>query len=171
LLPTNIEEEVKSLQEALGGALERLSGDLYKDDHHFLFELIQNSDDNDYTNDNPQVLIILKEDSLQIVNNEVGFGEENIKAICTVNKSTKKEDKSRIGHKGLGFKAVFKVTDQPTIVSNGWQFRFNAGKDERKETINGLGMIVPEWVDDPNPVYDYDQTNIYLPFNEKYKMD
>jgi len=36
-------------QERLGRSLERLSKDLYSKDTHFVLELIQNADDNDYT--------------------------------------------------------------------------------------------------------------------------
>lgn len=35
-------------QERLGRSLERLSSDLYSKDTHFVLELIQNADDNDY---------------------------------------------------------------------------------------------------------------------------
>lgn len=36
-------------QERLGRSLERLSKDLYSKDTHFVLELIQNADDNEYT--------------------------------------------------------------------------------------------------------------------------
>lgn len=40
-------------QERLGRSLDRLSRDLYSKDTHFVLELIQNADDNDYP---PEVL-------------------------------------------------------------------------------------------------------------------
>ena len=36
------------LQRNLGGALKRLGEDLYREQHHFVFELLQNGDDNKY---------------------------------------------------------------------------------------------------------------------------
>ncbi|GKD92828.1 histidine kinase-, DNA gyrase B-, and HSP90-like ATPase family protein [Tanacetum coccineum] len=45
---------------------------------------------------------------------------ENIKALCDVGNSTKKEPSAGyIGKKGIGFKSVFRVTDAPKIHSNG----------------------------------------------------
>ena len=38
-------------QERLGRSLDRLSKDLYSKDTHFVLELIQNADDNNYSNE------------------------------------------------------------------------------------------------------------------------
>ena len=83
--------------ERLCRSLDRLSKELYAKDTHFVLELIQNADDNTYSEDmmhdgseeKPSVAFIVDKDSVVILNNECGFEDVNIKAICDVGKSTK----------------------------------------------------------------------------------
>lgn len=45
-----------------------------------------------------------------VLNNERGFSGDNIRALCDVGNSTKKEPTAGyIGKKGIGFKSVFRV--------------------------------------------------------------
>lgn len=120
---------------------------LYKEQCHFLFELIQNADDNLYEDGVlPQVTLAYRSDGLFLFGcNEVGFSKANVDAICNINKSTKtllKEGKkSCIGEKGIGFKAVFKVASRVWISSNNYTFMFDKSKP--------LGMVDPIWADFP----------------------
>jgi hypothetical protein len=157
---------LKDLQQSIN----KLSRDLYRKDSHFLLELIQNAEDNDYECDNPTLsFTLIKEDptnsnasggALVISNNEVGFSEDNMKAMCSIGSSFKDKLKGYIGEKGIGFKSVFKVTKSPYIYSNGYQVRF---QDEINEI--GLGYIVPEWVENVPKVATIDHTTIILPLN------
>lgn len=128
-----------------GRSLQRLSQELYSRDTHFVLELIQNADDNSYdldtSTDHPTVQFVLHKDCVCVLNNEVGFSEKNIRAICDVGKSTKDPSRSGyIGQKGIGFKSVFRITDAPEVHSNNFHIRFN--------TASGpIGYILPEWVD------------------------
>jgi hypothetical protein len=67
--------------EPLGRSLDRLSKDLYSKDTHFVLELIQNADDNDYpesmTKDgqNASVKFVMQTDGVIVLNNESGFSE------------------------------------------------------------------------------------------------
>ncbi|KAM4107745.1 hypothetical protein ACJW30_04G168400 [Castanea mollissima] len=120
--------EQNPLTEDLHQAVKNLSAELYAKDVHFLMELIQNVEDNDYLEGNYPSLefVITSEDitntmattTLLIFNNE----------------------------KGIGFKSVFLVSSQPYIFSNGYQIRFT---EEPCPHCN-LGYIVPEWVEE-NP--------------------
>ena len=82
-------------REREGRSLHRLSKELYSRDSHFVLELIQNADDNSYDvnyfslNETPTVAFILEQNQITILNNEVGFSEANIRAVCDVGKSTK----------------------------------------------------------------------------------
>ena len=82
-------------REREGRSLHRLSKELYSRDSHFVLELIQNADDNSYNVDNfslietATVAFILEQDRITILNNELGFSEANIRAVCDVGKSTK----------------------------------------------------------------------------------
>ncbi|KAG2261857.1 hypothetical protein Bca52824_068936 [Brassica carinata] len=148
------------LTEDLHQAVKNLSAELYAKDVHFLMELIQNAEDNEYPEGVDPCLefVITSEDitatgapaTLLIFNNEKGFSEKNIESICSVGRSTKKGNRKRgyIGEKGIGFKSVFLITSRPYIFSKGYQIRFN----EDPCSYCSLGYIVPEWVDQhPSP--------------------
>ena len=92
--------------ERLCRALDRLSKELYTKDTHFVLELIQNADDNSYddalmtadSEEKPAVAFIIDKDRFTILNNERGFEDANMKAICDIGKSTKgKHIKGYIG--------------------------------------------------------------------------
>ena len=78
-----------------GRSLYRLSKELYSRDSHFVLELIQNADDNTYNigtfsrGETASIAFILQQKRITILNNEVGFSEANIRALCDVGKSTK----------------------------------------------------------------------------------
>lgn len=58
----------------------------------------------------PTLVFILQETGIVVLNNEVGFSADNIRALCDIGNSTKKgEAAGYIGHKGIGFKSVFRV--------------------------------------------------------------
>ena len=122
------EEEKKILdihREREGRSLDRLSRELYTKDSHFVLELIQNADDNEYpetmvskktsipnesskdeksmevvesmevddsimsSDEQPTVYFIVDKESVTVLNNEKGFTERNIKALCDIGRSTK----------------------------------------------------------------------------------
>ncbi|TKY68749.1 Sacsin protein [Spatholobus suberectus] len=158
-------ERPNPLIEDLHQAVKNLSIELYTKDVHFLMELIQNAEDNLYSEGvNPSLeFIITSKDitatgapaTLLIFNNEKGFSPKNIESICSVGRSTKKGKRSSgyIGEKGIGFKSVFLVTTQPYIFSNGYQIRFN----DKPCPQCGLGDIVPEWVEEKPILQDIKQ--------------
>ncbi|KAF2534225.1 hypothetical protein F2Q70_00031480 [Brassica cretica] len=148
------------LTEDLHQAVKNLSAELYAKDVHFLMELIQNAEDNEYPEGvDPCLEFVITSDditatgapaTLLIFNNEKGFSEKNIESICSVGRSTKKGNRKRgyIGEKGIGFKSVFLITSRPYIFSKGYQIRFN----EDPCSYCSLGYIVPEWVEQhPSP--------------------
>lgn len=56
-------------------------------------------------------MFVLQEKGIVVMNNEIGFSEENIRALCDVGNSTKKgQSAGYIGKKGIGFKSVFRVS-------------------------------------------------------------
>jgi hypothetical protein len=125
----------------------RLSAQLYSEPSHFLFEFIQNADDNTYADDvQPEATIAYRSDGLLLFGcNEKGFSKANVSAICDINQSTKtllKEGKKGcIGEKGIGFKSVFKVADKVWISSNNFSFMF--------DKTTPLGMVDPVWTKFP----------------------
>lgn len=163
-----------ALAEDLHNAVDHLSEGLYSKDVHFVLELIQNAEDNRYTEGvAPEVRFRLLPDdptatsgargALLIVNNEVGLRPEDLKALCAVGKSTKTKQQGYIGEKGIGFKSVFKVTQRPFLFSAGYQFHFDREEDPEAK----LGYIIPYWVDAaPDVIADQgDRTCILLPID------
>ena len=71
---------------------------------------------------------------------QVGFSEQNVRALCDVGNSTKQHKVGYIGQKGIGFKSVFKVTDVAEIHSNGFHISFDLIQHQ------SLGYILPTWV-------------------------
>ena len=153
-------------------SIERLSESLYSKDTHFIFELIQNAEDNEYyKGTEPSISFrLVKADptntpnsvgALIVQNNEIGFSPDNVDAICAIGKTTKSKLQGYIGEKGIGFKSVFRITTIPHIFSNGYQFCFPE-KDEK----TSLGYIVPRWIKNIPHGVDPKQTTIILPLDK-----
>ncbi|MFH2122752.1 MAG: hypothetical protein ABIJ50_04635 [Pseudomonadota bacterium] len=100
--------------------IKRLLTDLYPDNAHFIYELLQNAEDAGAS----QVLFILNDDSLEFEHNgDRLFSIANVAAITSIGVSTKKDDHTSIGKFGVGFKAVFAYTNTPEIHSGDFHFR------------------------------------------------
>ncbi|KAH7657894.1 ATPase domain of HSP90 chaperone/DNA topoisomerase II/histidine kinase protein [Dioscorea alata] len=129
---------LKKQHARLGRALHCLSQELYSQDSHFLLELVQNADDNSYPAlVEPTLVFILQDTGVIVLNNEQGFSDKNIRALCDVGSSTKKgSNGGYIGQKGIGFKSVFRITDAPEIHSNGFHVKFDI-------TEGQIGFILP----------------------------
>ncbi|MCL7027725.1 hypothetical protein MKW94_028800 [Papaver nudicaule] len=164
----------------LGRALHCLSQELYSQDSHFLLELVQNADDNVYSESvKPTLVFILQETGIVVLNNERGFSAQNIRALCDVGNSTKKgAGAGYIGQKGIGFKSVFRVTDAPEIHSNGFHVKFDITEGQigfvlptvvSPCDIDFYGRLVPGDVDQNNVSSSSWKTCIVLPFKSKLK--
>ncbi len=158
-------------ERALQGALRKLADELNAKRPHFLLELIQNAEDNEYPSGVEAVLEfhLVGDDPTEsggdgclcVLNNETGFGVPNVESICSVGESTKTKREGYIGEKGIGFKSVFLASDRPHIFSPPYRFRFSRHEDDEV----GFGFIVPTWIADvPSMVADSGkQTAILLP--------
>ena len=166
--------KIETVRDSLNNAIQHLAEGLYSERLHFIFELIQNAEDNEYEDQSryqPYISFQLtKTDptftmgsngALIIQNNEFGFHHNNVIAICAVGKTTKKKGQGYIGEKGIGFKSVFRITDNPHIFSNGYHFCL----PERDEQT-GFGYIVPQWIDTPPAGMDLSATHIILPLTK-----
>ena len=153
-------EDFKEISSDLKSAIAQLSTGLYGEDVHFILELIQNAEDNKYAESVLPDLkfVVLDKDPthtpgsdgcLCVLNNEQGFGEANVRSVCATGKSTKSKKDGYIGEKGIGFKSVFTVTDEPHIFSNGYQFKF---KGENCDPNIELAFVVPYWIDEVQQV-------------------
>lgn len=90
-------------------------------DYHggrFLIELLQNaSDQAALARMSSSTVVIVRTDDLVAVSNKgLPFSREGVNALSSIGLSPKSPS-STIGHKGLGFKSVFEVTDAPEVYS------------------------------------------------------
>ncbi|RDL38724.1 uncharacterized protein BP5553_03064 [Venustampulla echinocandica] len=120
---------------------------LYRSNARFLFELIQNAEDNNYSRAKavgaePYIKFTIRPGTICIDCNEDGFTPENVRAICRIGESTKIRANSQyyIGEKGIGFKSGFMVASKVHIQSGAFSFFF-----DHEPGNNGMGMITPIW--------------------------
>jgi len=167
-LPSDIKAALEDKKEILESASE-LAKEIHTKKPHFIFELIQNAEDNEYEDRTPTIRFIIDSGRLIIQNNEKGFEEKNVWALCGIGprKGSTKGNKSLgyIGEKGIGFKSVFMVANKVQIYSNGFQFGLNHDK------ANPLKMIIPEWINEIPDFVDPTQTNIVLYFKPEIKNE
>lgn len=109
----------------------------------------------------PELTFELDSDNFIVLNNERGFREKDVRAICDISKSTKgKGGAGYIGQKGIGFKSVFRVSDYPEIHSNGYHF-----------SLDNELKILPHSIDMKNiRSHHMKDTCIVLPLNDEMKM-
>ena len=168
-------EGSERLKTSSNNSIRTLADDLYNKHTHFIFELIQNAEDNAYDPQSaypPYISFRLtktdptnspgSDGALIIQNNEVGFNRDNVDAICAVGATTKEKSQGYIGEKGIGFKSVFRVTGNPHIFSNGYHFCL-----PEHDAETGLGYIVPQWVHKVPEGFDFSKTHIILPLTKR----
>ncbi|KAF4976018.1 hypothetical protein FZEAL_7274 [Fusarium zealandicum] len=153
-LRREVEEALLRKDEMIGSAVLTLARNLYTSNARFVFELLQNADDNDYSKalsrgQDPYVSFEIRPDRVSIECNENGFSRENLSAICAIGKSSKVGAAGYIGEKGIGFKSVFMAAWKVFIQSNGFSFSFTHRKGD-----SGLGMVTPVWEEEAENLGD-----------------
>jgi hypothetical protein len=130
--------------------IKRLLTDLYPDNAHFIYELLQNAEDAGAT----RVNFDLRKHELRVAHNGRRlFTIEDVDGITSIGGSTKTDDETAIGEFGVGFKAVFAYTNTPEIRSGDFAFKIH-------------DLVVPirtSIASDPN------ETLFILPFDRKEK--
>ena len=100
--------------------IKTLLTELYPENAHFIFELLQNAEDK-LAN---EVKFLLQHDRLVVEHNGPQlFSLNDIEAITSIGKSPKRNDTTKIGKFGVGFKSVFAYTNTPEIHSGHFHFR------------------------------------------------
>ncbi|KAF5550145.1 hypothetical protein FPHYL_9467 [Fusarium phyllophilum] len=163
---------VQSLDQALKMRASLSRNQLYKASTHFILELIQNADDNQYDSEIvPSLQLALYNDEGQGYFrsdcNEVGFTFKQLDALTRVGQSTKtdaiNDSKSYIGEKGIGFKSVFKVADVVHVASGLYEFKFD--RNAR------IGMILPITSQFPTADRVVDHTQFLLKLKSQRDYD
>lgn len=121
--------------------LDRLRGDLSSNELTFLYELIQNAVDHPNNNfNNVSINFEVFNNYLLVKHNGALFTENNFESITGIlyGEQIQEGDRNRIGYKGIGFKSVFRFTDNAYIRSGNFSFRFSkaeSGSDKPWEVL------------------------------------
>ena len=133
--------------------IKRLLTDLYPDNAHFIYELLQNAEDAKAS----EVQFILNTDSIEFEHNGSKlFSISDVESITNIGKTTKKDDPTNIGEFGVGFKAVFAYTDTPEIKSGEYHFRIR-------------DLVVPDTEGLSPRTIDKNRTHFLFPFDNPQK--
>ena len=144
----------------------------YSDSNHFVYELLQNAEDENAT----KVVIEYYPDKLIFYHNGDPFDEGDVIGVSSMLMGTKdKSSGQTIGRFGMGFKSVFKYTYQPEIYSDNEAFRiesyllpveiedgFSPSMEKRllNDRMKGKGGFIPFTENDHI-------TKIIIPFKKK----
>ncbi|KAJ5724661.1 hypothetical protein N7493_006389 [Penicillium malachiteum] len=144
-LRREVEEGMLAKDKKIAHSIITLAKNIYSSNARFIFELLQNADDNQFTlaaarDEQPSISFKVFPDRIIIECNEDGFTKVNLSAICSVGESTKSASHGYIGAKGIGFKSVFIAAWKVEIQSGNYSFYF---KHDRGDL--GLGMVLPVW--------------------------
>ncbi|KAJ5263150.1 hypothetical protein N7478_010755 [Penicillium angulare] len=152
-LRREIEESMLAKDKKIAHSIITLAKNIYSSNARFVFELLQNADDNQFRrararDELPFIAFHAFPDRIVIECNEDGFTKQNLSAICSVGESTKAASHGYIGAKGIGFKSVFIAAWKVEIQSGNYAFYFKHNREDL-----GLGMVLPVWqeVDDRGP--------------------
>lgn len=129
-------------EEMAASLLDTVSSDIYSEGQRFVFELIQNADDSSIVETN-EVHFQFYSGGVIVSHNGEAFTEEDIDALTSAGNSTKKNDSTKTGYKGIGFKSVFGMSNSVAIFSGGYQFRFDKSAFDKKCPW----QIIPIWTD------------------------
>src|SRR3954452_2943433 len=99
-----------------------------------VYELLQNADDAmaDASTTSDRVSFLVTDDELWIANTGRALTDSDVLGLCGLGASSKVDAagnrRASIGHKGLGFKSVLEVTDEPCVFSRTTAFTLSAGQ-------------------------------------------
>ena len=149
--------------------------DIYSTRTHFIFEILQNSEDalsrRSLSKSSGFVRFHLHHDRLDIYHNGKPFDDLDIVGICGIGEGTKAADYTQIGKFGIGFKSVYAYSFFPQIHSEDEHFEIRRFVEpyEIEATLSKDTLIIlpfdqpdkrPEWAFRKNVNADVAQSEI-----------
>jgi len=140
-------------QGAWAGIERLVTDELYPDQSHFIYELLQNAEDAGAT----RIRFELNAEVLTVTHNGNRlFSRDDVTGITSIGQSQKREEVNKIGKFGVGFKSVFAYTKAPRIMSGVFCFSIS-------------DLVVPAWTGQKNGT-DSNETAFILPFDRESKL-
>lgn len=127
-----------------------------------LFELIQNAKDAPKEDQPIDIEIWQEDDWLVFAHNGREFTDDDVTSLSSAAQSTKTGDVDATGHKGIGFKALFSVSDCVYVLSKRYKFSFqkeHAGWVGQTKQARYPWQIIPIPVE-ANPLETIDDEKI-----------
>jgi len=133
--------------------VKKLLTDLYPDNAHFIYELLQNAEDTHAET----VRFTLADEAIEFEHDgDRLFNFGDVESILDIGTSTKCDDPTSIGKFGVGFKAVFAYTNTPEIHSGDYHFRIR-------------DLVIPEIDGVAKPNMANRETRFIFPFDHSIK--
>lgn len=131
--------------------------DKYAEPDHFVYELLQNAEDQEATE---VTFELLKERLIFYHNGDPSgmgnlFSRDDVRNITGIGNSSKPEQANKIGRFGIGFKSVFVITERPEIYSR---------LDNKPFAFAIENLVVPVALDVQEPDSGQKLTRFVLPF-------
>ena len=158
-----------ALEDPAAGGFKRSITDKYSDQAHFIYEILQNTDDVEATKisfklQNKGLICSHNGSDKFTITNPDNEGDSNkklghINSITSIGNSSKSEhgdNEFKIGKFGVGFKSVFQYTDTPHIYDDNFWFKI-----ER--------FIVPQLLDSDEKSRQLGRTSFCFPFDKPEK--
>jgi hypothetical protein len=124
--------------------------ELYPDQAHFIYELLQNAEDQGAT----RACFSLESERLAFEHDGRPFDKDDVWRITNIGKSAKHQRDDKIGRFGVGFKAVFAYCDTPLIWSPSFSFKIT-------------NLVLPVALDQMRQLAE--TTRFEFPFNNQKK--
>lgn len=99
--------------------IKELVSEIYPDEAHFIYELLQNAEDAEAT----EVSFRIMDEMLIFKHNGKQFTDADIDGITNIGASTKKDNYVQAGKFGIGFKSVYAFTETPSIYCDSINFK------------------------------------------------
>lgn len=154
-----INSDKEYVLDSLAGAIDKIQK-AFPRYGSFLMEFVQNADDAK----SRSLRIEITNNTIRILNNGIPFSEEDVKSICKVGRSSKTPT-DYIGYLGVGFKAVFLISECPEIYSGDFRFKFT--KDGWDNPVHTPWQVIPLWIETPQEDLSLDYKTIFnIPLKE-----
>ena len=110
------------VQSSVYPGIKELVSEIYPEEAHFIYELLQNAEDAKAT----EVYFEIQKTQLIFKHNGTKmFDADDVDSITNIAKSTKRENYVQAGKFGIGFKSVYAFTDTPSIYCDTVCFRID----------------------------------------------
>ncbi|MDD4401835.1 MAG: hypothetical protein PHI24_08125 [Desulfitobacteriaceae bacterium] len=113
---------------------------LYTDNAHFIYELLQNAEDVEAT----VIRFHQMDDCLEVYHNGIPFSLDNLISLCNIGASDKTENLNQIGEFGVGFKSVFGICERVLLYSMPCNY------NNAPEALPAFGQEIKEFTDPYN---------------------